>query len=87
MTDVLKRELATLKKERARLEREHMGEFVLIHGTKVVGTFDTFEKAATDGLYRFGRKPFLIRRVGANTIEIPAAVLYGLTGAYPASSD
>ena len=87
MTKVLDRELATLKKEREHLEREHMGKFVLIHGDEVVNVFDDFETAANEGLRQFGRKPFLIRRVGENTIELPIAVVYGLTDVYPASPD
>ena len=87
MKKVLERELATLKKEHKRLEREHMGKFVLIHGDEVVNVFDYFETAANEGLRQFGRKPFLIRRVGENTVELPVAVVYGLTDAHPANPD
>jgi len=80
---VLERELATLEKERNRLKREHAGKFVLIHGGEVIGTYDDFDKAADEGIRLFGREPFLIRQVGAKPVEIPAALVYGLTGANP----
>ncbi len=72
-------ELATLERNRKRLEREHMGKWVLIQGDEVVGTFDTFENAADEGLRLFGRNPFLIRQVGRNVVEIPVAIALGLT--------
>ena len=74
-------ELETLKRERKRLEREHMGKWVLIHGDEVVSTFDTFENAADEGLRLFGRGPFLIRQVGRDVVDIPIAVALGLTRA------
>ena len=83
MSKVLERELATLEREREHLEREHGGKFVLIHGETVIGTYDDFEKAADEGVQRFGCEPFLIRQVGAEPIEIPAALMYGLTSANP----
>ena len=83
MPKVLERELATFDKERKHLEREHSGKFVLIHGDKVVGTYDDFDKAADEGIRLFGREPFLIRQVGGKPVEIPAALLYGLTSANP----
>ena len=76
----LEAELATLERERGRLEKEHKGKFVLVHGDEVVGTYDTFATAADEGLRRFGEKPFLIRQIGSNTVELPPAVVYGLTG-------
>lgn len=87
MTKVLERELATLKNERERLEREHMGKFVLIHGDEVVNVFDNFETAASEGLRQFGRNPFLIRRIGEDTVEVPIAVVYGLTDVHPTNPD
>ncbi len=85
MSKVLARELATLERDRRRLEKEHMGKFVLIHGDEVVNTYDNFEAAATEGVRRFGRAPFLIRRIGKDVMELPPAVVYGLTNANPTS--
>lgn len=83
MPKVLERELATFEKERERLEREHSGKFVLIHGDEAIGTYDSFDTAADEGLRRFGREPFLIRQVGEAPVELPTALIYGLTSANP----
>ena len=60
-TKVLKDELAVYEKQRKRLEKEHLNKFVLIYGKEIIGTFDTFQNAADEGLRRFGDGPFLIR--------------------------
>ena len=81
MARPLEKELRTLKQERKRLEREHIGKFVLIHKDEVVGTYDDFETAAHEGIRRFGSQPFLIRRIGKDEADLSPAVMYGLTGA------
>lgn len=83
MSNILERELETFEKNRKHLEEEHSGKFVLISEDKVIGTYDNFETAADEGLRQFGRTPFLIRRVGETKIELPTALLYGITGANP----
>ena len=85
MTKVLQAELATLAREKEHLEREHKGKFVLIQGDEVIDAFDAFETAADEGLNRFGRKPFLIRQIGEEAVELPPAVIYGLTRANPSN--
>ncbi len=83
MAEPLAQEIATYDREHERLEQEHAGKFVLIHGEEVISTYDTFEAAADEGLERFGDDPFLIRRVGGGKITLPPAVLYGITGDHP----
>ncbi len=80
MARPLEKELRTLKRERERLEGEHLGKFVLIHKDEVVGTYDDFQTAAHEGLRRFGSNPFLIREIGKDKVELSPAVIYGLTG-------
>ena len=62
MTDELADEVATYN---ANLPQwaEHEGQYVLIHGTEVVGFFDAYEKALSAGYERFGLAPFLVKRV------------------------
>ena len=60
--------MATYDRERERLEQEHAGKFVLIHGEEVISMYDTYEAAADEGLRRFGTDLFLIRRVGASEL-------------------
>ena len=83
MSKVLEHELKTLDRDREHLEREHSGKFVLIHGDEVIDTYDDFNKAADEGLRRFGHEPFLIRQIGAEQVQIPTAVIHGLTSANP----
>lgn len=47
----------------AQWAEEHAGEFVLIHGTEVVGFYPTNEKALTEGYMRFGVAPFFVKQV------------------------
>lgn len=64
--------LAALAAERAafrshlpELAREHDGEFVLIKGGEIIGTFDHHETALREGYRKFGIVPFLVRQVAA----------------------
>jgi hypothetical protein len=79
----LEQELATLGREKDRLEREHRGKFVLVRGDQIVGTFDTFDAAAEEALRRFGQGPYLIRQIGEETMSLPPALVYGLIHAGP----
>jgi hypothetical protein len=76
----LERELATWAKHQAELEKLHPEKFVLIHGDEVVNTYDTFENAAAEGLRRFPEDDFLVRQIKGQRLELPVAVIYGLTG-------
>jgi hypothetical protein len=78
-TSPLTREIATFDRERERLEREHVGKFVLIRGDEVIGTYDAFQTAADEGLRRFGNTPFLIREIGRRDYTLSPAIMYGLT--------
>ena len=69
-------EISAYEKMRPTLEAQHMGKWVLIHDEKLVGTYDSFEKAAEDAVAKFGRGPFLVRQVGAPPITLPASVMY-----------
>jgi hypothetical protein len=74
----LEQELATLDREKDRLEKEHRGKFALIRGDEVIGTFDTFDAAAEEALRRFGQGPYLIRQIGEESMSLPPALAYGL---------
>jgi hypothetical protein len=56
-------ELATFSKMKADLLRDHAGKFALIKGDQLIGSFDTAENAFSAGVERFGREPFLVRKV------------------------
>ena len=72
----LSREIAAYERMRDTLETDHLNEWIVVHDEKLVGTYDSFEAAAEDAVRRFGRGPYLIRRVGAPPMTLPASVLY-----------
>jgi hypothetical protein len=41
----------------------HRGKFALIHGSEFLGAFDTTENAYNEGIAKFGREPFLVKRI------------------------
>ena len=43
--------------------KTHLNEFVVIKGDKVIGFFNSYEKALRDGLQRLGDVPFFIKEV------------------------
>jgi hypothetical protein len=53
----LEKEIVTYDSMRERLESEHMGEWVLIHDTELVGLYKTFEIVAQEAVKRFGAGP------------------------------
>lgn len=72
----LKKEIAAYETMRSDLEIEHPGEWVVVHDEKLVGTYESFQLAAENAVERFGRGPYLIRRIGAAPLTLPASVLY-----------
>ena len=60
----LDRELAVFAKLKAELIANHNGKFVLIKGDDLIDTFDNADNAYQEGVQRFGRESFLVKRVG-----------------------
>lgn len=79
MPKFLERELATLERERARLERDYRGKYVLVHGNEVIGAYDDFDTAEGEGLGRFPPNQFLIRQIGHDRAKLSSRVIYGLS--------
>jgi len=69
-------EISAYEAMRDELEAHHMGEWIVMRDGKVIGTYDSFETAATEAVSRFGRGPYLIRQIGAPPITLPASVMY-----------
>ena len=59
----LAEESSTYEANVERWAAEHVGDYVLIRGTEVVGFFATNEKALTEGYKRFGIAPFFVKQV------------------------
>jgi hypothetical protein len=72
----IEREIAAFKALQDRLEADHLGEWVLFHDGEPVAFYRSFEAAADDAVIRFGSGPFLIREIGAESLTLPASVMY-----------
>jgi hypothetical protein len=78
----LETEIKTYEARRPELEAQHSGKYVVFRGEELVGVYDTLDLAAAEAVRLFGRGPYLIRRVGAPPITLPASVIY-----YPTAGD
>jgi hypothetical protein len=72
-------EIAAYEAMRGKLEADSMGKWVLLQDQKLVGMYDSFEKAAEDAVRRFKSGPYLIRQVGAPPVTLPASVMFNLS--------
>ena len=72
----LGKKTAAYERMRDMLETDHLNERVVVYDEKLVGTYESFEAAAEDAIGRFGRGPYLTRRVGAPPLTLPASLLY-----------
>jgi len=59
----LEKELALFAKMKPDLLKTYDGKFVLIKGDDFVGAYDTAENAYAEGVKRFGREAFLVKRI------------------------
>lgn len=59
----LEKELALFAKMKPELLKNHKGKFVLIRGEEFLGTYDSAENAYGEGVKRFGRETFLVKKV------------------------
>jgi hypothetical protein len=65
----LEKELAFFENMKPELLKNHEGKFALIKGEDFLGAFDTPENAYEEGIKRFGRELFLVKRI-AETEEV-----------------
>ena len=61
---LLKAEIAYYDEHARELLLEFPNRFVLIHGDELIGTFESRSEAVGEGVSRYGRGPFLVRRTG-----------------------
>jgi hypothetical protein len=78
MVRALDLELSTYDQQRARLEEEHPGKFVLIRGAEIAAIFDDFQSASEYAARRLQRQTYLIQGVGADRMRVPSGLLEGL---------
>jgi hypothetical protein len=68
-------EIHAFEERRVELEQKYLGKFVLFHGAEFVGAFEDLNSAAKEAIGRFGRGPYLIRKVGVPpTVDAGTAV-------------
>ena len=72
----LSKEIAAYDRMRSYLEMDYFGKWIVMHDEELIGSYDDFQEAADQAVRRFGRGPYLIRRVGAGPIRLPASILY-----------
>ena len=82
MVKPLELELRAYDRERARLEGEHRGKFVLIRGEEIVGIFDDFQTASKHAAQRFKQESYLIHCIATEMMHIPSVLLDGLAAMY-----
>lgn len=75
-TSALSHQISAYEEMRNALETDYFGKWVVFHDGQLAGAYESFEAAAVDAVTRFGRGPYLIRRVGAGPPKLPASVLY-----------
>ncbi len=72
----LSTQIAAYEEMRDVLEVDHFGKWVVFYDEYLIDTYESSEEAAVDAVRRFGRGPYLIRRVGAPPDRLPASVRY-----------
>lgn len=81
-TEVLASEQAFYKESRESLLKDHLGKWALIIGRKVLGIYDSPDKAYAEGLRAAGNVPMLVIQVLPEqpTVRFPA-LQFGLVSA------
>ena len=60
---ILERELAHFSSIKDELLKNHPNKFALIKGEEFIGAFDSAANAYEEGVRRFGRDVFLVKRI------------------------
>ena len=74
----LREEISAYENIRTSLLRDNEGKFVIMHGKRLVGVYDSSGEAFVDAMNQFGtQQPFLLRQVSEedSSIEAPALTL------------
>lgn len=61
---LLAKETAYFEEHDKEFRRRYEGEYTLIHGERLVGSYSEEAAAVADGIRKFGTDPFLVRRPG-----------------------
>ena len=77
----LLKEMDAYGRMRAFLETDHLGKWALVCGGELIGIHDEFHDAADDAHKRYGKGPYLVRKIGEGPMTLPASILYRPTTA------
>ena len=72
---LLKAEIAYYDEHAKELLLKYPNRFVLIHGDQLIGDFESRSEAVGEGVRRYGRGPFLVRRTGDKQMVLTAPAL------------
>lgn len=78
MTNLLSTELKTYETNVENLLGSHEGKFVVIHGDKILSTFDNQMDAIAWGYRELGNVPFLVKQVVK--VDVPLSFVSNLMG-------
>jgi len=78
MTDLLSEELKTYEANYESLLGTHEGKFVVVHGDKVLNSFDSQMDAISWGYRELGNVPFLVKQVVK--VDVPLSFVSNLLG-------
>ena len=78
MAQLLDSEITTYEQNRDQLLGSAEGKFVLIHGDRVVGIYDSKMDAIAAGYQQFGNVPFLVKQI--LKVEPPLNFISNLLG-------
>lgn len=73
--ELLKAEIAYYDQHAEKLLLTYPNRFVLIHGDQLIGDFERHSEAVGEGVRRYGRGPFLVRRTGDKQRKFTAPAL------------
>ena len=78
MKTTLTQEIEAFERMKHRLEADHFGEWAVVHGGELAGTYPSFERAGEDAADRFGEGPYLIRQIGIAMQPLPTCAVQGV---------
>jgi len=80
----LERELEYYRSQKEALLRTNKGQFAVIKGTKLLGTYTTSEEAFNAGVAAFGTQPFLVKQIIEKEEPVQNPALFvGMIYAHP----
>ncbi len=69
-------EIEYYESQKESLLNHHEGQFVLVSGRQILGTYTTESEAYEAGLNQVGNRPFLIRQIRSHDLPLQAPVLF-----------